>query len=170
MFYSTTENKYITQGVPFTINEVQYPANWLQCTSVAEKSAIGLVEVQTVNVPADDRFYWVNSSLNNGVLTYTNTPKDLTLLKKQWKNTIRQQAHSILFPTDYMEIRNMKDATYKPEWIVWRESVRDVVSMTLVVIDGATDVSALQTAVQITWPTSPDYTGPVGSIVESIHQ
>ena len=157
MFYSTTENKYITQGVPFTINKVQYPANWLQCTSVAEKSAIGVVEVETVGSPADDGFYYVTSALNNGVLTYTNTPKDLTVLKTQWKNTIRQQAHSILFPTDYMEIRNMKDATYKPEWIVWRESVRDVATMTLAAIDLAPSISALQVTVKVTWPNNPDY-------------
>ena len=175
MFYSTTENKYITQGVPFTINKVQYPANWLQCTSVAEKSAIGVVEVETVGSPADDGFYYVTSALNNGVLTYTNTPKDLTVLKTQWKNTIRQQAHSILFPTDYMEIRNMKDATYKPEWIVWRESVRDTASMALVAIGTASTVEEVQTAIKVVWPNNPDYvelvsTTPVFEGAEEIPQ
>jgi hypothetical protein len=102
----------------------------------------------------------VNSVLENGTLTYTNTPKDLASLKTQWKNTIRQQAHSILLPTDYMEIRNMKDATYKPEWMVWRESVRDAASNTLAAIDLAENVSALQAVVQVAWPNNPDYVVP----------
>lgn len=154
MFYSTTENKYINEGVPFTLNEVQYPANWLQCASTAEKAAIGLVEVQTVGSPADDRFYWVSSVLENGTLTYTNTPKDLEMLKTYWKKNIRECAYSILLPTDYVEIRNLRDATYKPEVMTWRESVRDVASMTLVAIEGATDVPSLQTVVQVAWPSN----------------
>lgn len=161
-----SENKYINEGTPFILNEVQYPANWLQYASIAEKTAIGLVEVQTVNAPADDKFYWVSSSLDNGVLTYTNTPKDLEMLKSHWKHIIRQQAYTILVPTDYVEIRNLRDATYKPEVMAWRESVRDVASMTLVAIEEATDVLSLQAVVQVAWPTSPDYTGPVGSVIK----
>jgi hypothetical protein len=56
-----------------------------------------------------------------------------------------------------MEIRNMRDATYKPEWMAWRESVRDVASMTLAAIDLAPSISALQVTVQVAWPNDPDY-------------
>jgi hypothetical protein len=160
MFYHTATNTYINEGSAFEIDGVQYPQNWLHLTSLQEKALLGIVEVSVASYPADDRFYWVNSVLENGTLTYTNTPKDLASLKTQWKNTIRQQAHSILLPTDYMEIRNMKDATYKPEWMVWRESVRDAASNTLAAIDLAENVSALQAVVQVAWPNNPDYVVP----------
>ena len=157
MYYHIDTGVYIQEGMPFTLNEVQYPANWLQLASTEQKQGIGIVETVTYNSPEDDRFYWVNSTWNEGVLTYTNTPKDLAVLKTQWKNTIRQQAYSLLQSTDYMEIRNMRDATYKPEWMVWRESVRDVASMTLAAIDLAPSISALQVTVKVTWPNNPDY-------------
>ena len=157
MYYHIDTGVYIQEGMSFTLNEVQYPANWLHLSTAADKVAIGLVETSTYNSPADDRFYWVSSAWNEGVLTYTNTPKDLDALKTQWKNTIRQQAYSVLQPTDYMEIRHIKDATYKPEWMTWRESVRDVASMTLVAIDACTTVDELQEAVKVVWPNNPDY-------------
>jgi hypothetical protein len=175
MYYHIDTGVYIQEGTPFTLNEVQYPANWLQLASPEQKQDMGIVETVTYNSPEDDRFYWVNSTWNEGVLTYTNTPKDLTVLKTQWKNTIRQQAYSLLQSTDYMEIRNMRDATYKPEWMVWRESVRDTASMALVAIGTASTVEEVQTAIKVVWPNNPDYvelvsTTPVFEGAEEIPQ
>jgi hypothetical protein len=160
MYYHIDTGVYIQEGMPFTLNEVQYPANWLQLASPEQKQTIGIVETVTYNSPADDRFYWVNSVWNEGVLTYTNTPKDLASVKTYCKNLIRQQAYSTLQPTDYMEVRHMKDATYKPDWMAWRESVRDTASMTLVAIDTASTVEEVQEAFKVVWPNNPDYVAP----------
>ncbi len=160
MYYHIDTGVYIQEGMPFTLNEVQYPANWLQLASPEQKQTIGIVETVTYNSPADDRFYWVNSTWNEGVLTYTNTPKDLVSVKTYCKNLIRQQAYSTLQPTDYMEVRHMKDATYKPDWMTWRESVRDTASMALVAIDTASTVEEVQEAFKVVWPNNPDYVAP----------
>ena len=47
----------LAQGTAFTVNDIQYPANWLNLTTLAEKLAIGIIEVAEV-ARADDRFYW----------------------------------------------------------------------------------------------------------------
>jgi hypothetical protein len=47
----------LAQGTAFTVNDIQYPANWLNLTTLEEKLAIGITEVAEV-ARADDRFYW----------------------------------------------------------------------------------------------------------------
>ena len=47
----------------FTYMGIQYPANWLQLASEAEKAAISITWVADP-VRADDRFYW-NGDINN---------------------------------------------------------------------------------------------------------
>ena len=64
-------NKVLQLGVPFTQNGIQYPANWLNLTTLEEKEAIGITEVAQEQRP-DDRFYWVQDK-NDG--TFTSSPK-----------------------------------------------------------------------------------------------
>ena len=47
----------------FTVNDVQYPANWLRLSTLAEKQALGITEVPDP-VRADDRYYW-SGDINN---------------------------------------------------------------------------------------------------------
>jgi hypothetical protein len=48
----------IPLDTPFEINGTSYPANWLRLTSIAEKNAVGIVEVADTTTSYDDRFYW----------------------------------------------------------------------------------------------------------------
>jgi hypothetical protein len=50
-------------GRSFTVGDVMYPSNWLQKSTEAEKTAIGITWVDDP-VRADDRFYW-DSDINN---------------------------------------------------------------------------------------------------------
>ena len=50
-------NNPLPTDTQFTVNGIQYPANWLRLTSAEEKAAIGITEVADP-VRADDRFYW----------------------------------------------------------------------------------------------------------------
>jgi len=52
------DGKQLTPGRPFTGTDgTQYPANWLQLTTLEEKEAIGITEVPDPT-PVDNRFYW----------------------------------------------------------------------------------------------------------------
>ncbi|NBX50972.1 hypothetical protein EBT25_13835, partial [bacterium] len=43
---------------PFEINGTHYPANWLRLTSIEEKNAVGITEVEDQTTQYDDRFWW----------------------------------------------------------------------------------------------------------------
>jgi hypothetical protein len=92
-------DKPLPLDTAFEVDGTHYPANWLRLTSLEEKQAIGITEVPDPE-PYDDRFYW-------GV----DNPKDLDQLKKQWTAQVKDTAHKLMQPTD---------------WMVWRKAERDV--------------------------------------------
>ena len=146
-------SQYIQDGAPFTVNGTSYPAGWLNAASAEEKAAVGLVEVTIVGQREDDRFYWVSESLADGVQTYTNTPKELDLLKTQWVKQINQTAYSLLLPSDWMVVKALETSSTVPaEWTAYRASVRTTAAAAVAAINAVTDVAALQAAVQVTWP------------------
>ena len=108
------DNNPLQVGVPFTHNEQQYPANWLQLASLEEKEAIGITEVADAPI-VDDRFYW---SADN--------PKDLDQLKSQWIAQIKDTTNKLLAATDWMVIRKVERNIDIPENIVaYRKAVID---------------------------------------------
>ena len=160
MFYSTTDGQYIQEGTPFTINDVQYPANWLNLSTPEEKAAIGLEEVIATNSPANDAYYWVSTTLDKAELTYVNTPKDLADVKSTAVSQVRSTAYSLLLPTDWMVVKAFETSTPIPaDWNTWRESIRTTAANAITAIETATDVEGVETAAQITWPNDPNNQG-----------
>jgi hypothetical protein len=176
MFYNKEFNKYVVEGNAFELDGVQYPANWLNLSTPEEKAAVGLQEVIATNSPADERFYWVWSELNGAELTYVNAPKQLddseepdesgklvktTGLKTTWAGQIKNMVYTMLQPTDYIDIRNLRDPEYKVDWMTWRESVRTYSASTVTSIEACTTVDELANIVtNLDWPKDPDYVAP----------
>ena len=94
--------KPLALDVAFTTGGINYPANWLRLTTLAEKNAIGITEVAG---PAyyDQRFYW-------GV----GKPKPIADLKTQWIDNQKRTAGSLLSKTDWMIIRKEEAGTAVP--------------------------------------------------------
>lgn len=117
MRYKFTNGKTIQKGTAFTYNELQYPSNWLELSTNAEKEALGLTLIVETPRP-NDQFYWVT---DNGDGTYSKTPKDLEDgaeyvdlrgitrrplgMKSQFIAQVKTTAGSILAQTDWMVIR-----------------------------------------------------------------
>lgn len=176
MFYATKQNKYIVEGNAFELDGVQYPAVWLNQSTPEMKAALGLEEVIATDSPADDRFYWVSEQLNGASLTYVNTPKQLndseepdesgklvktTGLKTTWANQVKNMVYTMLQPTDYIDIRNLREPEYKLDWMLWRESVRNYSKTVVTSIDDCTTVDELASVVtNLNWPHDPDYVPP----------
>lgn len=150
------DGKTLPVGVPFTHNEIQYPANWLNLSTPEEKEAIGITEIAVQPRP-DDRYYWVT---DNGDGTYTTTPKDLVQLKDNQTKQVNATVFSILQPTDYIDARNLRDPSYKPEWIVWRASVVDTGRAAKVAINACETVDDLIRLEATQWPQDPDRVTP----------
>ena len=97
----------------FTHNGSQYPASWLRHATLAQKNAIGIVEVS--NPPwYDQRFY-------NGV----SNPKPIADLKTHWIDNQKATAGSLLSKTDWMIIRKEEAGTAVPSGTqTYRTAVR----------------------------------------------
>ena len=157
MFYSSTDGQYIQENTPFTIDGVQYPANWLNLSTPEEKSALGLEEVVATNSPANPQYYWVSESLNGAELTYTNTPKDLTTVKSSAFSQVNETAYTILQPSDWMVVKAFETSTpINADWNAWRASIRATADQTRTAVTGATDVDAVaQIMGNVVWAKSP---------------
>jgi hypothetical protein len=86
--------KKLTVGQAFEFNGIQYPADWLQKTSLEEKQAIGITEEPDPEW-FDDRYYW-----------NVNVPKDLDVLKTNLIANIKSSAATLLQDTDWKIIRS----------------------------------------------------------------
>lgn len=101
----------LAQGVAFTVDGIQYPANWLNLTTLEEKQAIGITE-EADPVRADDRFYW-DGDINNpkALEDVTETIDDVVHttkgLKSQFIAQVKHTANTLLQPTDWMVLRQL---------------------------------------------------------------
>ena len=129
-------------GIPFEVNGTQYPANWLNLTTLGEKEAIGITEVADP-VGWDDRFYWSHDN-----------PKDLTDLKKNWTAQVKDTANKLLAQTDWMIIRKTERNVEIPAaTVTYRAAVVTEVERLKTAIAGCADVPALITVVTSqNWP------------------
>ena len=157
MFYSSTDGQYIQEGSAFEIAGIQYPSNWLNLSSPADKAAIGLEEVVATNSPANDKFYWVSDSLNGASLTYTNTAKDLFTCQSNEVNATNAAAYSILLPSDWMATKAFETGTtVAPEWATWRAQIRSQAATQISAIEACTTIEQLATLPNVDWAKDPN--------------
>lgn len=150
------DGKTLVYDRPFSHDGINYPANWLRLTTLAEKEAIGIVEQPDPATQGyDQRFWW-------GV----DNPKDLDDLKTLWKDKTAQTAGSLLKPSDWYAIRKADTGAAIPtDWSDWRQSIRVAASTKETAIDAVTTVAELETYIKTTtggdsdysvWPLNPD--------------
>ena len=156
MFYSSSDGQYIQENTPFSINGIQFPANWLNHASPEEKASVGLEEVVTVGERGDDRFYWTGESLVGATLTYTNTPKQLEDLVSSWVSQINATANSLLAATDWMIIRKAERKTAIPADVTTYRN--DVVTEANRLTDAIKAVTTVEELISVVssqnWPTT----------------
>lgn len=156
MFYRPESDQYINEGMAFEIDDIQYPANWLNLSTPEDKEALGLEEVITVGERKDDRYYWISESLEGAILTITSTPKDLETVRKVCIDGLRASAYSILLPSDWMITRKAETGVAIPaDWDVYRTNVRLECDIRMNQAEIATTVDEIA-AIIPTWPISPD--------------
>jgi hypothetical protein len=153
MPFQLPDGRLISPDVAFTLNGVQYPANFLRLSTEQEKAALGIVWVAPEPY-YDQRFYWGYDAEGNLI------PKDHTQLVEQWTQQTRTTANTLLAPTDWIIIReadNGKPAD--PAIKTWRENIRLATGTKISAIEQTADTAAL--AAYITgadypaWPNDP---------------
>ena len=142
-------DQIIPLDTPFTIDGTSYPANWLRLTSIEEKNAIGITEVEDQTTQYDDRFWWGvdNPKLLNdreesdedgnplyvkvlgevdGQPAMVDSSERLVTkgLKSQWVEQIKDTAGKLLAQTDWMVIRKAeRDVELPLKTAIYRSAV-----------------------------------------------
>lgn len=144
----TLNGQTIQYDRPWTHPETgtQYPANWMRLTSLAEKQAVGLVEVATpVAEVYDQRFYWSASNPKQLEDVTDDDGNTTTGLKTLWKAKQNEIAASLLAPSDWRVIKAQETGDTMPtEWTTYRAAVRTACNTRQTEIDACVDVPALR--------------------------
>ena len=143
--------------VPFTVGDINYPANWLRLSTAQEKKDLGITEVAD-SPTYDSRFYWgdgtakalddVNATDEEGnLLKDENGNQVVTLgvksiLKAQEKDT----AGCLLAKYDWYVVRKYETSKAIPTTIkTYRTAVRTACTTRETEIDACSDTAALVT-------------------------
>lgn len=161
MPFQLPDGRLISPDVAFTLDGVQYPANFLRLSTEEEKQALGIVWVPDPPV-YDQRFYWGYDQ--DGQLI----PKDHAQLFEQWTQQTRTTANTLLQPTDWVIIREADNgAAADPLLKIWRQDVRFATGEKVTAIEATADTTEL--AAYITgaeypvWPSDPYAPTPLPS-------
>ena len=143
--------------VPFTIGDVNYPANWLRLSTADEKTALGITEV--ADDPAyDSRFY--NSDGTAKTLTDTNEVDEngdpvldsngdqvVTLgVKSVLKAQEKEIAKSLLNQYDWQVVRKAEKGTALDSAVTtYRDAIRTAYTTRKTEITNCSDTAALVT-------------------------
>jgi len=156
------DGQYVSEGSPFTFNDVQYPSNWLQFATAEDKARIGIEPVQAVNERANDYYYDVSEAVVGSTLTYINTPKDLAMCLKRAVDGINQTAYSLLQPSDWKVTRAYEQGIpLSAPWASFRQSIRDTANLAIEAVTACASVADLEALPAIQWPHDPNYVAPV---------
>ena len=146
------DGKTLQYDRAFQHNGISYPANWLRLTTLAEKQAIGIVEVADTSQSWDQRFYWGVDNpkqLNDEAILDedgNDTGEVQTGLKTLWKQKQNEIAASLLAPSDWRVVKasEVTDYTVETEWTTYRTAVRTACNTRQTEIDNCADVPALK--------------------------
>ena len=160
--------KTLRVGRAFTVGDTQYPANWLQLSTEADRNALGITW-EADPVRADDRFYWdgdinnpkalddVNEVDEDGNPIYVqewnpdteqmeDTDEQLVTrgLKYNMKQQVKDTAGKLLSQTDWYVTRNSEKSTAIPADVTTkRDAIRTECDRLETAIAGVTTVEAL---------------------------
>lgn len=147
----------LPEGTPFEHNGVQYPANFLNLSTEAEKSAIGITW-ENDPVRADDRFYW-DGDINNPKALEDVTNEDASItkgLKSNWIAQIKRTTNSLLAQSDWYVVRKVeRDVAIPVDIVTERAAIITEANRLEAAIIAATTVEGLIEAINTqNWPTN----------------
>ena len=142
----------------FEVNGTTYPQNWLRLTSIEEKNAVGITEVEDQTTQYDDRFYWgVDNPKQLDDITVTpeeGEPYVQHGLKHNWIAQIKDTTGKLLAQTDWMVIRKAeRNVAIPAATVTYRAAVITEANRLETAINGCSDVPALIAVVTAqNWP------------------
>ena len=147
------------------IGDIKYPKNIFEAWSKSELEAVGLYEVVYDRTNFKDKEYYINTdetltfasntvtaswgtatakALNDSSEEINGVTHNYKGLKTLHKETVDQQAYSLLQSSDWMVVRNAESSKAIPsDWLDFRVNVRSTASDMKDKIDAVSDVDGL---------------------------
>jgi len=151
------DGKPLAVDVPFTVGDINYPANWLRLASADEKAALKITEVADDPV-YDNRFYNGDGSAKelddvdakdqagNLLKNPDGTQMIILGVKSVLKSQEKATAGSLLARYDWYVVRKAEKSTAIPTAITtYRDAVRTACDTREKEIDNCADTAALVT-------------------------
>ena len=134
--------------IPFTVGDINYPANWLRFSTAQEKKDLGITEV--ADAPTyDSRFYWGDGTakaLDDKTETIDGVEYTTLGVKSVLKAQEKATAGSLLSKYDWYVVRKAEKSTAIPTAITtYRDGVRTACDTREKEIDACSDTAALVT-------------------------
>ena len=143
--------------VPFTVGDVNYPANWLRLSSAQEKKDLGITEVEDPKT-YDSRFYWgdgtakalddVDAKDEKGNLLKNEDGSQMVIqgVKSVLKAQEKEIAKSLLNKYDWQVVRKAEKGTELDSAVAtYRDSIRTAYTTRKTEITNCSDTAALVT-------------------------
>jgi len=136
---------------PMTINDIQYPFSiFTRAWTDEERKALGIVPYVYEGNATENMFYTSSESSpvveeNRVVVTKTQTPRDIDVVKTTMKNHVSSVLQSTLQQTDWIVVREQDNGTAKPEDLAkWRTDLRAKAAALETAIDAKSDIAGLE--------------------------
>ena len=134
--------------IPFTVGDINYPANWLRFSTAQEKKDLGITEV--ADAPTyDSRFYWGDGTakaLDDKTETIDGVEYTTLGVKSVLKAQEKATAGSLLAKYDWYVVRKAEKSTAIPTAITtYRDGIRTACDTREKEIDACSDTAALVT-------------------------
>ena len=134
--------------IPFTVGDINYPANWLRLSTAQEKKDLGITEV--ADAPTyDSRFYWGDGTakaLDDKTETIDGVEYTTLGVKSVLKAQEKATAGSLMAKYDWYVVRKAEKSTAIPTAITtYRDGVRTACDTREKEIDACSDTAALVT-------------------------
>ena len=139
--------------IPFTVGDINYPANWLRFSTAQEKKDLGITEV--ADAPTyDSRFYWGDGTakaLDDKTETIDGVEYTTLGVKSVLKAQEKATAGSLLAKYDWYVVRKAEKSTAIPTAITtYRDGIRTACDTREKEIDACSDTAALVTLYGVT--------------------
>ena len=149
------DGKPLAVDAPFTVGDINYPANWLRLSTAQEKKDLGVTEVADDPV-YDSRFYTgdgtakalddVDAKDEEGNLLKNPDGSQMVIkgVKSELKAQEKVTAGTLLAPYDWYVVRKAEKSTAIPSSIsTFRDGVRTACDTREKEIDACSDTAAL---------------------------
>jgi len=154
--YQLPDGRTVSTDMAFTLDEIQYPNNWLALSTPEEREERGIEGPLPEPAWYDQRFYW-----RSGL------PKDHGQLVVQYSEYVRMNANAMLRETDWMVIREADNgAAMDAGTKALREDIRLAAGTKIIAIKATADTAELAAYITGTeypvWPS--DSPAPVDEL------